>query len=870
MIPTSIKQLGEISLAIFESIFAAKIYDFHDSKAKIEYFNKFDESILSLLHEKINDEYELEKVDDYILENQLFNKNKYQFITEEQKIDFIDGFYKKNSDLKYIGSKRINQCLETYIDKINDLLNDLLSPEGKILLHQVRNSTSSILSEIKDNKQELKQTRQDVRELKETILSNQSNKEIPSSSFYNISRKNKLFSGRKDILNNAFIQLAENNLIFLTGSGGIGKSQIAREIIFRAQTLNKYELILWFSANSKYEILEEFNNAALYYKLISQKSTDFDCVFSILSAFISKYSSSLIIYDGADDISINFLTTECFFASSDIIVTTQNSNVDGDEFSVIPVTAFTLDESKYFLLNNANNRHKTEIDYQAIEKLATVLENYPLSLEYARAYVNKMHISYEDYLEIYNDNKHRILNSSVTTYKKTAYTAWKISFEKVLQYSEASKDLLNIISFLDSHDIPIYEIFKKQYSAYDLNQIIASITSYSLFTINDSLANTHGITQEFTRLEMQENKTYQTYLEKTLSLLSEVIPRKITNAQERDFVNQITKHAVKAISYNCATNNREFFNLVANTASKLYALGNYTEVINFVQKNLDLYEGSTSNFRIYEMIVFYIQSYHYIGDDSAALKLLNKYIPIVESSNMLTDIQIYYLLSIYKNIKGIIQKDQGQFELCIETFLEALDFQNRLGEYSDNEQKCNILNNIGNGYRNLCRNPGDLDKALDYYKQALSFANSYKHLLLRVYGNIGLTYKALGQYEDALEYFNYVLDCSIELGDKRNECIAREHLGNCCICLGKYSESLPYLEKSLQIANEINLAISKVNIDLDYGSIAFHNKNYVQAKQYWESSLKKSINIKYKKGIILSQEALSKLERFGMDSVKEI
>lgn len=95
MIPTSIKQLGEISLAIFESIFAAKIYDFHDSKAKIEYFNKFDESILSLLHEKINDEYELEKVDDYILENQLFNKNKYQFITEEQKIDFIDGFYKK-------------------------------------------------------------------------------------------------------------------------------------------------------------------------------------------------------------------------------------------------------------------------------------------------------------------------------------------------------------------------------------------------------------------------------------------------------------------------------------------------------------------------------------------------------------------------------------------------------------------------------------------------------------------------------------------------------------------------------------------------------------------------------------------------------
>lgn len=153
-----VKKLGEISLAIFESIFASKICNFQDTKAIISYFNEFDESILSLIHEKINDEYELEKVDDYILKNPLFTERKYQFITEDDKVNFIDSFYKKNSDLKYIGSKRINQCLETYIDKINELLNNILSPEGKILLYQMRNSASSILSEIKDNTQGIKQT----------------------------------------------------------------------------------------------------------------------------------------------------------------------------------------------------------------------------------------------------------------------------------------------------------------------------------------------------------------------------------------------------------------------------------------------------------------------------------------------------------------------------------------------------------------------------------------------------------------------------------------------------------------------------------------------------------------------------------------
>ena len=849
-----VKKLGEISLAIFESIFASKICNFQDTKAIISYFNEFDESILSLIHEKINDEYELEKVDDYILKNPLFTERKYQFITEDDKVNFIDSFYKKNSDLKYIGSKRINKCLETYIDKINELLNNILSPEGKILLYQMRNSASSILSEIKDNTQGIKQTQQEIKELKETLRSNQSREVIPLP-FYNIHRQNKLFSGRNDILNNVFLQLAENKLVFLTGPDGIGKSQIARETVFQAKS--KYELILWFSANSEYELVEEFNNAALYYKLIPEKSTDFDSIFSILSAFINRCDSSLVIYDGADDIPIDFLTTNCFFTNSDIIVTTQNSNIDRDEFPVIPVTTFTLDESKSFLLNNSSSRHQMETDHQIVENLSTTLENYPLALEYARAYVNKMHISFEDYLTIYNTNKQKILNSSITSYKKTAYTAWKISFEKVLQYTPTAKDVLNTISFLDSHDIPIYDIFKNQYSSYDFNQIVASITSYSLFTMNDNLANTHGITQEFLRLEMQENHTYQTYFEKTLHLLSEVIPQKITNALERDLVNQITKHAIKVISYNCDTTNEEYFDLVANTASKLYVLGNYTEVISFVQKYLDLYKNSNQNFRIYEMLIFSAQAYHYTGNDTVALQLLTEYISIVNSSDVLIDLQKWYLLSSYKNIVGIIQKDQGQLELCIETFSESLNYLNKLDMYSVNDQKANILNNIGNAYRNL----HDLNKALNYYQQALSLVNHDKHQLLRIYGNIGLTYKLLGDFELALDYFQSALDYAIELGDKRNECIGLEHLGNCYICLHDFSKSLPYLEKSLQIANDMDFAIAKVNVYFDYGSIAAHNQDYSEAKQYWQLSLKKSIEINYQKGISLANYSLSHLPK---------
>ena len=135
-----VDKLGEAALAVFESIFASKICDFQNRILSLKYFDELDESILSYITDKIKDEYELEKTQDFIQQNPLFLKQKYQFIDNDTKNNFIDSFYKKNPDLRSIGSKRINLCLETYIDKLNELLNNILSPEGKILLNEIETS----------------------------------------------------------------------------------------------------------------------------------------------------------------------------------------------------------------------------------------------------------------------------------------------------------------------------------------------------------------------------------------------------------------------------------------------------------------------------------------------------------------------------------------------------------------------------------------------------------------------------------------------------------------------------------------------------------------------------------------------------------
>ncbi|MDE5907693.1 MAG: tetratricopeptide repeat protein [Lachnospiraceae bacterium] len=857
-----VDKLGEATLAVFESIFASKICEFQNKKISLKYFDELDESILSCINDKIKDEYELEKTQDFIQQNPLFLEQKYQFIDNDAKNNFIDSFYKKNPDLRSIGSKRINQCLETYIDKLNELLNNLLSAEGKIIVNQINTTSSKIINEIHGSQQEIKN---EINNLKEIISSADRKPSLSISPFYNIPRKNSLFFGREKTLSDLTENMTEYKLSFLTGPGGIGKSQIAREYVIRSINNNKYKSIFLFTAASENELLEEFNKVALYFDLLQEKCENSNRLMSILSSFIGNNSPSLVIYDGLDDTPIDKLVEKYFFQNSDIIVTTQNSNIDADEFPVIQINNFELEESKAFLLKYTNKRMRTKSDNETVLLLANTLENYPLALEYARAYVNKTQISFSNYLEIYSEHKLNILSSPITSYKKTAYTAWKISFEKILHQSSNAKDLLNIVSLLDSYDIPIYNIFlhNDRYSQYDFEQTIIAITEYSLFTINKRMANIHSITQAFIRKQMCANNEYQKYFEETLSIINELLPRKITNCDERELANLFTKHALKLLSYCNDFNNKNALSLAGNTVSKLYILGKYTDVTKFINKYLQNINIDNLPFTILEMIVFYTQSFHYLGNDAEALHFLTLFSQKVQESTNLSDNEKWYLLSIYKNVNGIIQKDCGHSELSLNSFLEEYNYLGKITGMDLNDQIANVLDNIAN----IFRNQNNMDEAFKYYNKALFYAGNEKHQLLRIYGNIGFAYKQQSLYNEALDYINKSLDYSIEIGDKRNECISLQHLGNCYICLYSTNPNMEYLksatsflDKAMKLANEINLPIQKACIYYDYASIAFHKKDKLEAHKLLTKSLEISTSINYQKGIDLVQNALSSLK----------
>lgn len=868
----TLQEIGSIPLAILESIFASKIYSRQDQKRVSAFLDEFDESIITQLENNLKEKYEREQVQDFIAQTNLSPNYHYAFITDNAKAAFIDQFFAKHPDLQYIGKDEITACLGQYIDKTNDLLNKILSEEGKILYRQINASEHSVKTEIQNAKQE--------------ILSTLSNRTLPTHNtlegtngsfpanvgkgptsrplFYNVGVKNRLFFGRSLEIDMVLSKLQKGEFVFLTGAGGMGKSQIAQKTVLRLQ--DKYGLILWFPADTETMLLNEFNNAAISFHLITDRTEDFNLLKSILASFIETFPDSLIIYDGADDISIEFLSEKCIFPTADIMVTTQNSNIDPDEFSVIPIDSFTPDEACGFLMSRSNMRKKTDEDAEVIPVLCNLLENYPLALEYARSYVNKTRNSFAEYLHIYEGHKHDILKSPLPKYKKTAYTAWKISYDKVIGQSADAKDVLNILSFTDTYDIPLRDIFISalQYSLDRLNSAVLTVKAYSLLTTeldaDNEFAYMHGITQEFIRLQMQEGHEYQAYYKKTLQSFSKLMPKKITNASERNLANRMLKHATKLLSHKCGCDDaktiHEASHFAENTASNLYALGYYQQTIEFIQGQLGTYPSSEQDFDLLHLVIFLAQACHYTGKDENALCVLEKYCSVVSSSEKLTDMQKCILLSRYKNAEGIVQKDQGKYELCLASYLEALKYNEDLHPDYDTETKCNLLNNIGIVYKHL----GQYEQALIYYNQALSCSNGEKHLSLRIYGNIATAYRISQEYDDAVENYLKSYDYSVELGDKRNECTCLGNIGNCYTELHQYDEAADSYRKSLEIASEINFMIGVINAYYNLGRLAFYEKDYAEAKKCWELSLERSQNINYQQGTSSAKNALMALQ----------
>ncbi|MDM8524897.1 tetratricopeptide repeat protein, partial [Desulfococcaceae bacterium HSG8] len=167
-------------------------------------------------------------------------------------------------------------------------------------------------------------------------------------------------------------------------------------------------------------------------------------------------------------------------------------------------------------------------------------------------------------------------------------------------------------------------------------------------------------------------------------------------------------------------------------------------------------------------------------------------------------------------------------------------------ELGHRQNKGSFLGNLGNAYSDL----GQVEKAIEYYEQALAISREIGHRQGEGnrLGNLGLAYSSLGQVEKAIEYYEQALAISREIGHRQGEGSHLGNLGNAYRSLGQVEKAIEYYEQALAISREIGHrqmeGSALGNLGLAYSDLGQVEK----AIEYYEQALAISREIGHRQG----------------------
>jgi len=132
----------------------------------------------------------------------------------------------------------------------------------------------------------------------------------------------------------------------------------------------------------------------------------------------------------------------------------------------------------------------------------------------------------------------------------------------------------------------------------------------------------------------------------------------------------------------------------------------------------------------------------------------------------------------------------------------------------------------------------DFQKALELYNQALQRAKQVDASLAmsKIYNNIGVTQKALGNYDLALEAHLNSLAIKEELNDRKGMAISYNNMGVIYSTQENLPMAIDYFHKNLKIAEELNLTYRIASANQNIGLIYLRQKNFTRALSYFLSS----------------------------------
>ncbi|KAK6216103.1 hypothetical protein LQW54_003879 [Pestalotiopsis sp. IQ-011] len=255
------------------------------------------------------------------------------------------------------------------------------------------------------------------------------------------------------------------------GLGGTGKTQLALELAYRLRGIQPYCSVFWVPALD----VASFENAyrAIAKQLRLRRADDENVnIRQLVKDSLSQETSGpwLLIIDNADDLSLlygeaNLFDSLPFNRKGSILVTTRNHEVavrlDALEEHKLRLDSMRDDEALSLLRKDLGNGQTS--DLRSTKKLLEFLENLPLAVRQASAYMRKTGMTttkYLQYCQSGDSNLIILLNTDFEDrgrYKNSnnpVITTWLISFEHIIREHPLAEVYLRFFSLFSERNVP--------------------------------------------------------------------------------------------------------------------------------------------------------------------------------------------------------------------------------------------------------------------------------------------------------------------------------------------------------------------------------------------------------------------------------
>ncbi|MFE6409695.1 FxSxx-COOH system tetratricopeptide repeat protein [Streptomyces sp. NPDC057837] len=261
----------------------------------------------------------------------------------------------------------------------------------------------------------------------------------------NVPPRNPNFTGRGDLLDALHRRLHREKTTAvlpnaLHGMGGVGKSQLAVEYLYRH--LSEYDVIWWISAERTTQIALSLTELAQRLGLESSTEATWS-VSEVLEALRrgEPYANWLLVFDNADSPEV----VRPYFPSGgpgNILITSRNPQW-ASAAQPLEVDVFRREESVQLLRVRG-----PEISDEEADRLAQALGDLPLAIEQAAAWRAETGMPADEYLRLLDEKMVDLLGlAAPLDYQLPVIAAWNVSLDQLESKNPAAMQLLQLCAF---------------------------------------------------------------------------------------------------------------------------------------------------------------------------------------------------------------------------------------------------------------------------------------------------------------------------------------------------------------------------------------------------------------------------------------